>query len=255
LLKIKAGMIFIAYLFILSGCASTDQNINSGLWHYNAGLYDEAIPKLLSGVESLYKNNPSDSRLPSAYLALANMAASDKRLDIAEKYYKQAIEVAEKYSHNDARIMRNVSSSAGNFYIDNKRYLEAIPLLESAASLSKNNDLIPRKLYAMDLDNLGLANDGAGRQEEADNLSNKALAEISVLPSTPEIVSIRGVIFYNLAYRNAERGNIVEAENFYKRALEDIFTSNEAWRIKTVKTNYAEFLKKLGRNSESEAIK
>lgn len=255
MLKNKAVILFIFPILILFGCASTDQNINSGLWHYNAGLYNEAIPRLLSGTESLYKSNPSDSRLPAAYLALAHMGANDKRFDIAEKYYKQAIYVAEKYNSNDERIMRNVTSSAGNYYLDNKQYSKAFPLLERAVALSKNNDSIARKLYAIDLDNLGLANDAIGRHLEADALSQQALTVLSTLSTTPEIVSIRGVVFYNIAYRNAERGNVTEAEQYYKRALADISVSDESWRIKTIKNNYAEFLKKLGRTAESEAIK
>ncbi|MFB2801351.1 tetratricopeptide repeat protein [Shewanella seohaensis] len=255
MLKIEAVILLLLPIFILFGCASADQNIDSGLWHYNAGLYDEAIPKLLSGTESLYKSNSSDARLPAAYLALANMAANDKRFDIAEKYYKKAISVAEKYNSGDARIMRNVTSSAGNYYLDNKQYSEAIPLLERALEISKNNDSIARKLYAIDLDNLGLANDAVGHHVEADTLSQQALTVLSNLSSTPEIVSIRGVVFYNIAYRSAERGNVTEAEKYYKLALADISVSSESWRIKTVKANYAEFLKKLGRNAEAEAIK
>ena len=255
MLKNKAVIIFLFPFFILFWCASTDQNINSGLWHYNAGLYNEAIPRLLSGTESLYKSNPIDSRLPVAYLALAHMEANDKRVDIAEKYYKQAISVAEKYHSKDERIMRNVTSSAGNYYLDNKQYSEALPLLERAVALSKNNYTIARKLYAIDLDNLGLANDAIGRHREADALSQQALTALSTLSTTPEIVNIRGVVLYNIAYRNAERGNVTEAEQYYKRALADISVSDEPWRIKTVKTNYAEFLKKLGRTAESEAIK
>lgn len=255
MLKNKILILFLFPIFILFGCASTSQNIDSGLWHYNAGLYDEAIPRLLSGTESLNKSNPSDTRLPSAYLALAHMAANDKRFDIAEKYYKQAISVAEKYNSNDKRIIRNVSSSAGNYYLDNRQYSEAIPLLERAVAISKNNESIARKLYAIDLDNLGLANDAVGHHVETDILSQKALNVLSTLSSTPEILSIRGVVFYNIAYRNAERGNVTEAKQYYKRALSDILVSDESWRIKTVKTNYSEFLKKLGRNAEAEEVK
>lgn len=254
MLKDKAVIHFLFSIFILFGCASTDQNIDSGLWHYNAGLYNEAIPRLLSGTDSLYKSNPSDVRLPEAYLALAHMAANNKRFDIAEKYYIQAISVAEKFNSHDARIMRNVTTSAGNYYLENKQYSEAIPLLERALEFSKNNDSIARKLYAIDLDNLGLANEAVGHHVEAEALSQQALTVLSTLSSTPEIVSIRGVVLYNIAYRNAERGNVTEAEKYYKLALADISVSSESWRIKTVKTNYAEFLKKLGRNAEAEAI-
>ena len=237
----------------LFGCASTDQQIDSGLWHYKAGLSGEAIPRLVSGVESLEATRPSDPRLPQAYLALGDMAVRDKRPDLAETYYKRSLESVTKYHATNDRLVRNTAVEAGNFYLAQRRFREAEPLLMRATEISSK--FTPAtKLHVSDLDNLSLAVEGAGRLDEADALSDKALVVLATLPSSKENVATRGVVFYNRAYRCAKRGQYVMAESYYRRALADIASSAEPWRVKVVRTQFADFLRKQGRAAEANEV-
>lgn len=94
---LRVALIILSGL-LLGGCASTESNINSGLWHYDAGLYGEAIPRLLDATADFEKTNPTDERVSRSYLALGVMAESSKLYEKAETYLLKALKTAKSTS-------------------------------------------------------------------------------------------------------------------------------------------------------------
>ena len=251
--RMKRMLMTLLIPIVLAGCSTTDDQINSGLWHFNAGLHAQAIPRLLSGAESLQKSTPADPRLPSVLMALGNMAEEAKRADLAERYYQQAIQSVDEFHSKDDIQVRNALVQLGLFYSSVRRYSDAIPLLTRATHISAKTANINNR-YAIDLDNLSLAVIGDGRQADAMMLNDEALQALKVLPQTAENIATRGVVHFNRAYALAEQGNNVAAEDYYLHAITDISSSSEAWRMKIVRESYAAFLRKMGRVEEANTI-
>jgi len=238
----------------VTGCITADTKLDSGLSHFNAGLYGEAIPRLLSAVPDVERSNPTDPRLPTAYEALAVMAAADKENERAEEYYNKALVLAKTRHPADTTLNRNALVHAGNYLLDQKRPAEALPLLLEATSISERVGSMPRLLYAIDLDNLGLAYDGTKDYVKADEAGRHALEIMSGLDQTKEVVAARAVVLYNAAARLAELGKDAEAEAYYQQALAHVADNGEQWRKNVVLTSYAQFLRKAGREAEAKAL-
>ena len=79
---IRHAFASIYFVALLSGCVtlSTERQINYGLNHYEMGLFNHAIPPLVSAAESLEKKSPPDPRLVEVLIALGEMAAGTKRI-------------------------------------------------------------------------------------------------------------------------------------------------------------------------------
>ncbi len=238
----------------LTACTSTTTKLDSGLWHYNAGLYGEAIPRLLSAVPDVERTNPSDPRLPTAYVALGDMAAADKENKKAEEFYSKALLVAKTKHPEDTTLNRNALVHAGNFLRAQGRAAEALPMLLSAASISERVTSIPRLLYAIDLDNLSLAYDDTKNSSEADEASGRALEIMSGLDQTNEVIAAKAVVLYNAALRLEARGSNAEAEEDYRQALMHVSANGEQWRKNVVLSNYALFIRKMGRDAEAKGL-
>lgn len=246
-------------MLILVGCATTNQNINSGLWHYNAGLWNQALPRLLSSVPELEKSNPKDPRLSNALIALGNMAMGYKEFGKAEDYFKRALKAAESQEPQNDNLMREALVHAGNFYLNQKRYSESEPFLKRAVIISEQNKSIPRIIFAIDSDNLGLAYTGQGKHADGNALSQNALKVLNDLVPSNDVKETRGIILYNLGYSYAEQKRFAEAETLYQQALGELSPAGkpaigEQLRINTILTNYAVLLKQQGRTEEAKAL-
>ena len=239
---------------LLGACAATEENVNSGLWHYKAGLYGQAAPKLVRAVPDLEKSNPSDPRVLSGYLALGRMAAADAAYEPAAGYFDKALQLARARHAADVTLTRNALVETGNFLNERKRFLDAIPLLQEAASISQRDSSLPRTLHAMDLDNLALAHAGAGNQVLAMAASDASLKTLDALSPTKDVQATRGVVLYNRAYALAEQGQVAAADATYKEALSLVRANAAPWRTKVVVANYAKFLRTHGRDTEALAI-
>lgn len=154
---------------LLIGCMSSETKVDSGLWHFNAGLYAQAIPLLVDGVPALEQKEPLDPRIPTAYVALGDMAAADKKTEMADNFYKRAVQTTRAHHPSNHVLNRNSLVHAGNFFLTQSRFAEALPLLAEAAAISGQDNTMPRLLYAIDLDNLSLAYSGLHREVEADH--------------------------------------------------------------------------------------
>ena len=251
-------VVFVIFTMILSGCQyfSTDSQINYGMNHYKMGLYDRAIPYLLSAVKELENKEPTDPRLPQILIALGNMAISTKEENRVEDFFQRALKAAEKLTPTDTVQIRNALVHLGLYYHAHDREQEAVPLLKRASLISE--DSANQVLYAIDLDNLGQAIDKLGRHEEANQLSLKALNVLDSLTQGEEEVKARGVILYNLAWSYMTQQKFSDAEQLYKQALnllEDKASAQvESWRIKTVLKGYAKLLRQTNRIEEAKTL-
>ncbi len=239
---------------LLCACVTTDSDLNSGIWHYRAGLYGEAIPRLLRSVPALERSNPADPRLPDAYVALGDMAAADKRLDLAEQFYGKAVAAATSHHADVTWLNRNAAVHAGNFFLNQNRFTEALPLLQRAARLSENDAGTPRVLHAIDLDNLSVAQAGLKDYAQADVSSTGALRLLDTLEPSPQHLATRGVVLYNRAMLLADQGQVAEADAAFKQALALVTQNGEAWRRKVIVVEYGAFLRKQGREADAKAL-
>jgi tetratricopeptide (TPR) repeat protein len=148
------------------------------------------------------------------------MAESHKRDDLAADFFRRALKAAEALRPVDEAQTRNALVDLGLFYTRKGRETEAVPLLERAAGISAG--LAQRYLYAIDLDNLAIALDQQKRHSEANALSMKALAVLDSVPPGGMEDRTRGVV--------------------------------ESWRLRTVLSNYADLLRRTGREAEAQAL-
>lgn len=242
-------------LVVVSGCATTNQNINSGLWHFNAGLWGEASYRLQSSVPDLERSNPQDPRLPTALVALGDMANGAHKTDQAEDFYLRAIKAADGQTPPNAVLLRNALVHAGAFYQQMTRPSDALALFKRAAEISETDLKIPRTLHAIDLDNIAVANGEMGRNAESEPFSLRALQVLDSAPPEADTAKTRGVIFYNLAYSYEQQQRLAEAESYYRKALDLIARYGEPWRQKAVLDNYSRFLRSMGRAQEAEKLR
>jgi len=249
----------LAALLVTCSCGclyfSTERQISYGLTHYEMGLYEQAIPPLMTAARSLEKESPPDPRLVDVLIALGTMAVSEERNDLAGDFFARALKAAEALRPADERRLRNALVNLGMFYAqDDRRPREAIPLLERAAAISSGYG--DRELYAIDLDNLGFACQQAGMYAEGSKHSLEALAVIETVSTGSEREKTRGVILHNLAMSYAGEGRNAEAEERFRQSVAVLESAPgvEPWRLETARHSYAEFLRRTGRAKEAREL-
>ncbi|PHS12123.1 MAG: hypothetical protein COA86_18695 [Kangiella sp.] len=231
-------LVQIILLLTLVCCKSTEEDMNYGLSHYKMGLYNHAIPSLLSATPELEKTDPYDSRVTQAYLALGTMAQADKIYDKSEQFYLKALSSAETLKANKALHLRNIKNTLGNFYISRKSFEKALPLLKSAVALSQdmNSDSI---FKAIDLDNLALVYTELGKLKESIELSVQALDLIENSKEHKLYDRTKGIVLYNHG-KNIEKFDLFEkALDSYEQSIKSLKIhatnkSHENWRVELV---------------------
>jgi len=241
----------------LSGCLyfSTERQINYGLNHYEMGLYDLAIPPLMTAAESLESKSPPDPRLVEVLIALGTMATSKERKDLVADFFPRALKAAEALSPVDNKRLRNALVNLGMFYAHNERPREAVPLLKRAAIISNGFD--DQVFHAIDLDNIAFAYQRFGKYVEASEYSLKALAVIEPLTAGKYLVRTKGVILNNLAASYVELARYAEAEARFKQSLAVLQSApaeGEPWRLETARKSYADLLRRTGRSKEADEL-
>lgn len=239
---------------VLASCATARTQVDRGLWHYNNGLWGQAAPLLLEGVPALDATSPSDPRVPQGYATLANLALQDKKPDLAAKFFDKALVNARTHQSNAPLVRRSTFNVVGMYLMDSGRPADALPLFVEAAHISEHTPAVPRRAFAIDLDNLGLAQAALGDRAGAEMSGARAQAALDGLEQTPPVKGTLGVVHYNAAYRLAAQGKDVEAEVRYRESLLLISAGPEKWRLKVVAREYAKLLTKLGRSAEAEEL-
>lgn len=239
----------------LAACASSESKLDSGLWHYSAGLYGEAAPRLIKSVPALASAKPNDPRVVTGYLALARMAANaGATANVVEGYYEKAQDAARRHHAGDATLTRNVATEVGNFYLGRDQHAEALPFLLEAARISENNKSTPRLIFAVDLDNVAVAQSALGNFALAAQYSDNALKELASVPDGKQARATHGIILFNRAVAYQRQGIAAPADEAYRRSLELINANSEKWRRRVVVTNYAQFLRAQRREMEAEEL-
>jgi tetratricopeptide (TPR) repeat protein len=241
---------------VIASCVaiSTDEQINYGLSHYNMGLYNRAIPPLRSAADSLEGKNPPDPRLVDVLIALGVMAQGTGREDLAGGFYPRALKAAEALKPADTVRLRNSLVHLGTFYIEDRPF-DAVVLLERAEKLSRTND--DRVVHAIDLDNLAQAHQSLKQYPQAIALSIEALHIVEQNPQQKYAARTKGVVLYSLALSYSEIGDVKRAEALFKQSLAILRSAPdevEAWRLRTVTTNYAQLLRRSGRALEADEL-
>lgn len=253
---IRHAFASIYFVALLSGCVilSTERQINYGLNHYKMGLFNHAIPPLVSAAESLEKKSPPDPRLVEVLIALGEMAASTKRNDLAADFFPRALKAAEALKPQDNVRLRNSLVHLGNFYLAG-RAAEAVPLLTRAEVISRT--LEDQVLHAIDQDNLALAYQGTKDYARANALSLQALETLKNVKTGNLVPRTKGIILYNLGYSHMETGRYKEAEAHFKESLALLQSDPagvESWRVKTVIKAKADLFRRTGRNKEADDL-
>ncbi|GLQ31351.1 tetratricopeptide repeat protein [Litoribrevibacter albus] len=236
-------------MVFLTACASVDQNINYGLNHYKMGLYNHAIPKLLSSTPELENSNPTDQRVTEAYLALGVMAEADKQFEKAEEFMKKALETAKNVNENKSTHIRNANNTLGHFYINQQHYTQAKTYLERALEISrqKNNDPV---MLAIDLDNLALVHFELGDQVQSTTYSDEALRLIEKDINHQYYIRTKGIVLYHQGLRLEKLGENKKALGRYNSSIEAFELlankhSYESWRIDVVTKSKDALLAKM----------
>jgi tetratricopeptide (TPR) repeat protein len=246
----------VAACLVVAGCVaiSTDEQVNYGLNHYNMGLYNRAIPPLMSAAESLEGKSPRDPRLVDVLIALGVMAQGTSRNDLAGDFYPRALKAAEMLEPPDNVRLRNSLVHLGTFYIED-RPSDAIALLERAEALSRGID--DKVIHAIDLDNLAQAYQSLKQYPKAIALSTEALGVVEQNPQQRYAARTKGVILHTLAMSYSDAGDVKQAEAFFKQSLSVLRSARddvEAWRLKTVISHYAQLLRRTGRTQEADEL-
>lgn len=246
-------IVLVSLCLSVSGCHyfSTDSQISYGLNHYKMGLYNQAIPTLLSAVKSLEKESPPDSRLVDVLIALGAMAESEKRNDLAANFYPRALKAADALQPTDDKRLRNALVYLGMFYSYHERAHDALPILQRAAEISVK--LKDQEYHAIDLDNLASAYQNLKQYSEAVEFQSRALKVANEL--TAAQFPTRGTILHNLGSSYMELGRYEEAEAYFKEAITVLNSGGreaEQWRIKTAKESYTDLRRRMDRAAEAE---
>ena len=246
------SIVALAFICVaLSACASAGDNVNSGLWHFNAGLSGQAIPLLLQGVPALEASDPDDPRVPRGYVALGDLAVQDKKADLAGQFYGKALANVRAHQARTPSTVRSTLVSVGMYYLNTDRPADALKLLSEAAGISEREASIPRYLYAIDLDNVGVAQTALKNYAEAERFSASALRVLDTLEQSTDVKRAKGIVLFNLGYSVAQGSKDVEAEANYREALALVSAGGDRRRAKRIAEEYAKLLRKLDRPFEA----
>ena len=183
-----------ALSFISPGCHyfNTESQIDSGLNHYEMGLYNQ-VSLLSSQPPMAERGGPPNPRLVEILLALGDMAQSEKRNDMAADFYPRALKAAEALKPVDNERLRNAFVRTGMFYSYHERAAEAY---RCRACRSTVGGIRRSGVFAIDLDDLAFAHQNQKRYEKAVQLQSKALKIADKLPTAK--YPNKGTILHNL---------------------------------------------------------
>ena len=248
----KPIRLFLSCLALVAGLAhaDTERDINYGLNHYHMGLYKQAIRPLQSAARDLEGKSPPDPRLVEVLIALGNMAAAEKRQDLADGFFPRALKAAEALQPPDERKVRNALSNMG-LYLARERREQSLAALQRAAGISARFQGEEQVMHAIDLDNIAFAYQQLKRYPEAAEQGQKALARVKPLTQGKYLARTKGVIMHNLASTYVELQRYPEAEALFAESLAVLRAAPrgevESWRFKVAEDARADLLKRTGR--------
>ncbi|MGE0441891.1 MAG: tetratricopeptide repeat protein [Gemmatimonadales bacterium] len=167
------------------------QLANAGLQLQQAGKIDEAIV-LFKDASRLF------SGLPHVVSNLGVLYANAGKDDSASVYFAKALEISEKGAETDTSLIGDRNSNALNLalmYQRLEKHQEAIPVLKKYLAWDPNN-MDARKALSQSLR-------GAGQKDEAEQLENAMISEMS--KQNLDSLDTQDILAIGVASFNAER--------------------------------------------------
>lgn len=208
------------------------------------GENEEAL-QLLSTVEDICKSTNDDIGLAIVYGEIASNNNVLLRKDEAIRYLLKAIDILEK--QNDKVYILSIKSSLANAYLETGNLEFAADLYKEVLKGYKEQNVV--KNYSIALLNYGDCLTRQKKYTEAQKILNEAMPGLQKF-NDQEII---GIVYSKLGIIKKQTGNIKEAEDLYRIALQKVLTKNS---IKTIAigTEYLQILNQLNKSSEALAV-
>lgn len=186
----------------------------------NQGKYQEAENYCKEALEAIEKDPQMGSESANMAMVMNNFAAlyaSLSRMDEAETFYKQAIEVGEKLYGKDSSNVSIGWLNLGQLYYDWGKYKESREVLEHALSTFKTPESKATMFYAVCLHHMGELNRLEGNYKLSEQYFKQAVSEAatSIGKNHPYYAGA----LQNLGELYTRVGRYKEAETVYNEAL------------------------------------
>ncbi len=134
----------------------------------------------------------------------------------AEKMWKSALQLAERFGPEDGRLTISLNNLA-DFYQDQGKYAEAEPLRKRALAQMEKILGPEDPLFVQGLDSLATIYWALGRFADAEPLSQRSLATVEKVlgPDNPEVAASLN----NLATLYQAQGKYADAEPLHQRSI------------------------------------
>jgi tetratricopeptide (TPR) repeat protein len=258
------------------------------------GSYAEAETLYLEALRLTEKSyGPEDVKNLSAFQAIARFYAGRERYAEADTYYQKYLGLTEKLYRPDAREVYLAVNQLAQHYAAQKRYADAAPLYERALAFTENHT--PHGAGVEDLDRLAHTYLALGRRADAAPLLKRAFVMVEKLNDAPghrsrylvlgDVALAEGHVdeaehFYQRALHTdttvntakeildsieprskladfyASQKRYTEAEELYKRNLEQVERFRSLWRSEKVNPLMAlvDFYTSQNQVAEAEAL-
>jgi tetratricopeptide (TPR) repeat protein len=219
------------------------------LLYRRQGRYEEAIESLEAALaidESVY--GPRGLNVATRLAAIGQAYRDAQRYDDAALALERALRIREAaFGPSDPRTARALTMVA-RFYADQGRYRDAELLLERSLAIHQDAGGGESDV-ALNLANLGALHVAQGDYDEARPFYERALSARHASPQVSAEIS-------NLALAARADGRPGHAEEIYRWALELTTSLLGAEDASTtfLRSQYAQFLRSLGRGAEAEQI-
>ncbi len=186
----------------------------------NQGKYTEAENYCKEALEAIEKDPTMGSESANMAMVMNNFAAlyaSLSRMDEAETFYKQAIEVGEKLYGKTSPNVAIGWLNLGQLYYDWGKYKESREVLEHALSTFKTPESKATMFYAVCLHHMGEVNRLEGNYKLSEQYFKQAISEAatSIGKNHPYYAGA----MQNLGELYTRLGRYKEAETLYNDAL------------------------------------
>lgn len=186
----------------------------------NQGKYKEAESYCKQAFEAIENDPEMGSNCANMAMVMNNFAAlyaQLSRMDEAEQFYKQAIEVGEKLYGKDSPNVSIGWLNLGQLYYDWGKFKEAREVLEHALSTFKTPESKATMFYAVCLHHMGELNRLEGNYKLSEQFFKQAVSEAatSIGKNHPYYAGA----LQNLGELYTRLGRYKEAETLYNEAL------------------------------------
>lgn len=213
------------------------------------GKYREAEPLYLRALAIKEKSlGPDDPSLANSLNNLAELYVIQSKLTEAEVMLKRVLEIRLKAPETDFSLVVKCLNSLGDLYREQERYFEAESILVKAWHICNREFEPDNPDLAVTLNYLGDLYNQLGNYEKADSCYQRALG---IWEKTGHRDLDVGV--FNLARNCMMKGDFLNAEKGFKRALE-IMESNlgpDHVNVAYLLTTLATLFNKMGKNEDA----